>query len=86
MSNYLCILTISCENRSYHKNDLRVYEIYVTPFLNKVHIDMFCNLDRLYKKLEILLRLFFRKIIRDNIHSNNIEEINFATINQGQYG
>ena len=59
-----------------------IYEIYVTPFLNKVHMNMFtafvvCNLDELYKKLEILLHLFFQEIVRDSIHSRKIEASQF---------
>ena len=35
-----------------------IYDIYLTPFLNKVRMIMFiaffvCNLDKFYKKLEI---------------------------------
>ena len=56
--------------------------IYVTPFLNKVRTNMFtafavCNLDELYKKLEILLRLFFQEIVHDYIHSNKIDANQF---------
>ena len=59
-----------------------IYEIYVTPFLNKVRMNMFtafvvCNLDKLCKKLEILLHLFFQEIVRDSIHSSKIEANQF---------
>ena len=66
-----------------------IYEIYVTPFLSKVRMNMFtafavCNLDGLYKKLEILLCLFFQKIVLVITYIvTRLKQINFATINQG---
>ena len=68
-----------------------IYEIHVTPFLNKVCMNMFtavvvCNLDGLYKKLETLLRLFSRKLFVITYMVTRLKQINFAIINQGHYG
>ena len=65
-----------------------IYEIYVTPFLNKVRMNMFtafvvCSLDELYKKLEISLRLFSRKLLVITYIVTRLKQINFAIINQG---
>ena len=65
-----------------------IYEIYVTPLLNKICMNIFtafvlCNLDGLYKKLEILLRLFSRKLFVNTYTVTRLKQINFATINQG---
>ena len=55
MSNNSCTLIISCKIQKLSLTMVYViYDIYVTPFLNKNRINIFmtfvCNLDGLYKK------------------------------------
>ena len=88
ISNYLCILIISCKNQKLsQKMTYVMYEIYVTAFLNKVHINMFtafviCNQHSLYKKRELLLCLFCRRLFVIAYILTRLKEGNFAT-NQG---
>ena len=65
-----------------------IHGIYVTPFLSKVRMNMFtafvvCNLDGLYKKLEILFCVFSRTLFMITYIVTRLKQINFTAINQG---
>ena len=91
MSNNLCTSIISCKIQKLSLTMTYViYDIYVTPFLNKNRINIFtafvCNLDGLYKKLKTLFHLFFQEIVCDYIHSNKIEANQFHNNKPGVDG